>query len=292
MTAPALVDVPGPRSRRRVAVASAVALVVLAALFLVALSRFADKGQLEWARWEYFTRRNTLRYLGIGLTRTLRLAVFSMVLALAAGTLLALGRLVRNRLARLAVAAWVQFFRGVPLLLLILFAFVGLPQLGVHLSPFWSAALALVAYNSAVLAEIIRAGILSLERGQREAALALGLTEGQAMRTVILPQAARRMIPALVNQLVTLNKDTALAGAAVPFEEFLRRSQIVAQNVPGPPAELQAYLLAALVYVGVNMCLSRVARRLEVRQQRRYRAGAISVKGMEDLTALDMETAV
>lgn len=292
MTAPALIDVPGPRSRRRVAMASAVALVVLAALVLVALARFADKGQLEWTRWEYFSRRNTLRYLGIGLTRTLRLAAVSMALALTAGTFLALGRLARNRPARLAVAAWVQFFRGVPLLLLILFAFVGLPRLGLNPSPFWAAALALVAYNSAVLAEIIRAGILSLERGQREAALALGLTEGQAMRTVILPQAARRMIPALVNQLVTLNKDTALAGAVVPFEEFLRRSQIVAQNVPGAPAEMQAYLLAAMVYVAVNMCLSRFARRLEVRQQRRYRAGAISVAGVEDLTALDMETAV
>ncbi|MGH8974100.1 MAG: amino acid ABC transporter permease, partial [Acidimicrobiia bacterium] len=258
----------------------------------VVLGRLADKGQLDAARWEFFFRADTLRYLGGGLVQTLRLALISMVLALAAGTVLALGRLARRRLVNLAVAAWVQVFRGVPLILLILFALVGLPDLGLRLSFFGAAAVGLVAYNSAVLAEIIRAGILSLERGQREAALALGLTEGQAMRTVILPQAARRMIPALVNQLVTLLKDTALAGAVLPYEELLRRSQIAAQNVRGPAAELQAYLLAAIVFVAVNLCLSRLARRLEVRQQRRYRAGAISVSGVEDLTALDMETAV
>jgi glutamate transport system permease protein len=275
-----------------VALASGAAVAALGGLVFVVVGRLAGKGQLDAARWEYFFHRDTVEFLAVGLSRTLRLALTSMVLALTAGTFLALGRLARRRVVALAIAGWVQFFRGVPLVLLVLFAFVGLPELGVHLSFFWAAALGLVAYNSAVLAEIIRAGILSLERGQGEAALALGLTEGQAMRTVILPQAARRMIPALVNQLVTLLKDTALAGAVVPYEEFLRRSQIVAQNVPGPPAELQAYLIAAAVFVAVNLCLSRLARRLERRQQRRYRAGAISVTGVEDLTALDMETAV
>lgn len=292
MTATMLADAPGPRARRRLAVASAVVVAGLLGMLAVVLARFADQGQLEAGRWEFFFRRNTLEYLGAGLIRTLRLALSSMVLALVAGTVLALGRLARRRLVNLAVAVWVQVFRGVPLILIVFFAFVGLPELGIDLSFFWAAAVGLVAYNSAVLAEIIRAGILSLERGQREAALALGLTEGQAMGTVILPQAARRMIPALVNQLVTLLKDTALAGAIVPYGEFLRRSQIAAQNVPGPAAELQAYLLAAAVYVAVNLCLSRLARRLEVRQQRRYRAGAISVSGVEDLTALETETAV
>jgi glutamate transport system permease protein len=292
VSGPLLFDALGPRARRRVALASVVALAAFAGVLFLAASRFADRGQLDADRWSFFFRPSTLRFLGIGLVRTLRLAVGSMVLALAAGTVLALGRLARNRLLAAATAVWVQVFRGVPLALLILFCYVGLPEIGIQPSLFWAGTLGLVAYNSAVLAEIIRAGILSLDRGQREAALALGLTDGQAMRTVILPQAARRMVPALVNQLVTLLKDTALVGAVVPYEEFLRRSQIAAQNIEGLSADLQAYLLAAAVFVVVNLCLSRLARRLEVRQQRRYRAGAIAVRGVEDLTAIDVETAV
>lgn len=287
-----LFDALGPRGRRRVALASVAAGVAFAGVVFVALSRFADRGQLAADRWTFFFEPATLRFLGIGLVRTLQLAVGSMLLALAAGTFLALARLARNRLLALATAVWVQLFRGVPLALLILFCYVGLPEFGVRLSLFQAGTVGLVAYNSAVLAEIIRAGILSLDRGQREAALALGLTDGQAMRWVILPQAARRMVPALVNQLVTQLKDTALVGAVIPYEEFLRRSQIAAQNIEGLSADLQAYILAACIYVAVNLCLSRLARHLEVRQQRRYRAGPISVSGVEDLTALDTGTAV
>jgi glutamate transport system permease protein len=148
-----------------------------------------------------------------------------------------------------------------------------------------AATIALALYNSAILAEIFRAGILSLDRGQREAALAVGLSEGQAMRAVILPQAVRRMVPALVSQLVTLLKDTSLAYIAT-VEELLRRFEFAAKGVT-PSAELQGYLLAAAVYITVCLALSRLARRLEVRQRRRYHAGGIAVTGVEDLTVLD-----
>jgi glutamate transport system permease protein len=133
-----------------------------------------------------------------------------------------------------------------------------------------------------VLGEIFRAGILSLERGQSEAASAIGLTYWQSMARVIVPQAARRMIPAIVSQLVTLLKDTSL-GAVIIYDELLRRADQTRNFYANP---VQVFALAAVAYVIVNFTLSRLARRLEVRQRRRYNASAISVSGIEDLAVM------
>jgi glutamate transport system permease protein len=141
---------------------------------------------------------------------------------------------------------------------------------------------ALVAYNGAVLGEIFRAGILSLDRGQSEAASALGLTYWQSMGRVIVPQAARRMIPAIVSQLVTLLKDTSL-GTVVNYDELLRRSRDTGTFYGNT---LQVLTEAAVIYIIVNFTLSRIARRLEVRQRRKYKAGAITVTGVEDLAVV------
>jgi glutamate transport system permease protein len=287
VTAPLLADALGPRGRRRALMASVVSGVCLVALLALVLARLADRGQLESGLWTRFFNPAVLRFLGTGLLNTLRLAVGAMVVALIFGLVLALARLARSRAMRWAAVAWIELFRGVPLVLLMLFTYLGAPRLGLNLSAFRAAGLALVLYNSAVLAEIYRAGILSLDRGQREAALGIGLTEGQAMRAVILPQALRRMVPALVSQLVTLLKDTSLA-LIVAYEELLRRFQLAADSDIGlPSAKLQAFTLAAVVFVAVNLSLSTLARRLEVRQRRRYRAGGIAVSGIEDLTVLD-----
>jgi glutamate transport system permease protein len=223
-----------------------------------------------------------LKFLGGGLLTTLRLAAVSMVLAMFFGSLLALGRLARNVPTRWLVGGWVEVFRAVPLLLMIYFSARGLPRLDIDLPAFWYVVVGLVLYNSAVLAEIFRAGILSLDRGQTEAASALGMTYWQTMLIVVIPQAFRRMVPAIVSQLITLLKDTSLA-FIVAFEEFLRRASFVGE-VPGKPV-LQSLFLAALVYIAINFTLSRIARRLEVRQRRRYGAGRITVTGAEDLAA-------
>jgi glutamate transport system permease protein len=288
VTAPLLADALGPRGRRRALAASAITVAMLVLAVAVVLARLSEKGQLESGLWTRFFQPAVMRFLGVGLLRTLQLAVLAMALALVAGLVLALVRLARSPLVRVAAVAWIELFRGLPVVLLMFFSFLAAPRLGYNLSRFAAACLALVLYNSAVLAEIFRAGILSLDRGQREAALAVGLTEGQAMRSVILPQALRRMIPALVSQLVTLLKDTSLAAGVVAYEEALRRFQLAAKSRIGEPAaELQAFLLAGAVYVVVNLGLSALARRLEVRQRRRYHAGSISVTGVEDLTVLD-----
>jgi len=198
---------------------------------------------------------------------------------LALGTLLALGRLARSFVVRLPAVVFVEFFRGLPLYVLILFCGFGLIDVGLEISKFQALVLGLTLYNSAILGEVFRAGILSLDRGQTEAAFAVGLGYWEAMLLVVVPQAFRRMIPAIVSQLVTLLKDTSL-GFVILVEELLRRSQLAGQFFSNP---LQAYAIAALMYVIVNYSLSRLARRLEIRQRRRYSAGAIQVTGVEDL---------
>jgi glutamate transport system permease protein len=275
-------DALGPRGRRRTAIASALSSAVLLGLLVVALRRFSANGQLDAAKWSYLVKPLVIRFLLGGLGNTLKAAVAAAIPAVAIGTALALGRLSRRLPVRLGAGAYIQFFRGLPLLVLIIFMFYGTGKLGLNLSPLWALVAGLGIYNAAVFGEIFRAGILSLDRGQSEAALSLGMRNRQAMWLVVLPQAYRRMIPTIVSQCITLLKDTTL-GYTVTYEELLRRGVIAGSAGNNP---LQAYIAVAILYLAVNIPLSRVARRLEVRQRRRYRAGGISVAGAEDLVAV------
>jgi ABC-type amino acid transport system permease subunit len=229
------------------------------------------------------------------------------VLALIAGLALALLRLSHNRVLSTVTGAWVDVFRNLPLLLLILFLFLWIPQsardawesaVPAWAPDAWQSGLmlaglsGLVLYNSAVLAEIMRAGILSLPRGQREAAQALGLSYRQSMRHVILPQGLRRMVPATVSQLITLNKDTTLV-SIIAITEVMRRARTVTATSGNPftGGGVEAPILEVFVFVGVlfvivNFALSRLSRRLEIRE--RARAGPApkpKVRGLEEQVA-------
>lgn len=278
-----LYDVPGPRARRRVLVASIVTSVALAALLLVGLKRFADKGQFAADVWRPFTVWANIKFLLIGLWVTVRVALAAMVLSCLIGAVFALGRLSKSWFVRLPSVAYVQFFRAVPLLVLILFSAVALPKYGLkfqHLAIYL--VLGLTVYNSAVIAEIIRAGILSVDRGQTEAALSVGLTERQAMRLVILPQAIRRMLPALLAQLVTILKDTSL-GYVVSFEELLRRSVILGEFYG---TVLPATLVVCAMYVVVCFALTRLAGRLAQREESHLGAATATAAVNEDQALL------
>jgi glutamate transport system permease protein len=282
VTAPVLADALGPRARTRVRIISTVAAAVLAAVLVIAVRRLGAKGQLDWERWEPLTQWAVLKFLLGGLVHTVKAAGAGIACALALGSVLALLRLARTAPLRWLAAAWVEFFRGVPLLLLIFFTFFALPKSGVDMTPFAALVLALALYNGAQLGEIFRAGILSLDRGQTEGAYGVGMTYWQAMRLVVVPQAARRMVPAIVSQVITLLKDTSL-GFVITYEELLRRSRSTGEYFKNP---LQVTVFVALVYIAVNLTLSRVARRLEVRQRRRLGAGQLTVTGAEDLATV------
>jgi glutamate transport system permease protein len=259
-----LFDVPGPRSRRRTLIGSAVVTVVLLAVVAVALRRLADRGQLDANRWEFLTDTAIIRFLGGGLLNTLKVALVAGGLALAIGALLAMGRLAPSRGVRLVAGTWVEFWRAIPLLLLIYFIGLGFPVLGLEFPLFWFLVLGLTVYNSAVFAETFRTGVVSLHRGQREAAAALGLSFWQSMRLVQFPQAVRRMTPTLVSQTVTLLKDSSL-GFVLPYHELLKRGQIVGQY---SHSVLQAFVVVAVIFMAVNASLSYLARRLERRAGR------------------------
>jgi glutamate transport system permease protein len=274
----------GPRGRRRVLIGSVVSGALLVMVVVVALGRLASRGQLDADLWRPLTDPRVVRFFLVGALNTVKAAAAAMVGAVTLGMVLALGRLSRTAPLRWLAGTWVEFFRGFPLLLLLLFLAFGLPRYGIKLPLLWTLVLALALYNSAVLGEIFRAGILSLDRGQTEASYAIGLGYWQTMGFVVVPQAFRRMVPAIVSQLITLLKDTSL-GFFVQYEELLRRGQLAGQDFRNV---LQSLFVVAAMYIAANFVLSRLARRLEIRQRRRYRAGSIDVTGgPEDLVTVD-----
>lgn len=260
-----LFDEPGPRARRRIRVATAVSVVVGLALVGLALKQFADNGQLSADRWRPYGTWPMWRYLLKGLQATGEAAVVSIALAMAAGVLLALGRLSAQRWLRWPSGAYVEVVRTVPALLLVYIVLFALPRYGLDLPLFWKLAVPLSVSNAAAFAEIFRAGIRSVERGQSEAALALGLSHTQTMRLIVLPQAARRVLPSLVSQSVGLVKDTSL-GFVVSYSELLYSGKVLANY---NHLLIQTYLVIALVYLVINASLAKLARTLEARQRRR-----------------------
>jgi glutamate transport system permease protein len=241
-------------------------------MVLAVLRRFAEKGQLAGDRWAFVADPKIWRFLLRGLRDTLTASVVAMVLALLLGAIGAAGRLHPRRAVRAVAIGAVELLRATPLVLLIYFMGQFLPRYGADLGSYWYLVAGLAAYNGSVIAEIFRAGVLSLGRGQREAGLAIGLTEGQVFRRILFPQGTRRMVPALVNQLVTLLKDSSLGALVLlpAVEDLLHQGKIVGEFEKNP---LQALLVTALVYVVVNSTLSWLARRLEGRQGRRYGRG-------------------
>jgi len=193
---------------------------------------------------------------------TLRLAIPAIVLGFVLGIFVGVARLARARWIRLPATLYVEFFRGVPLVMVIFWIWFIIPQLLRLPIPEYGVALtAFVIFEAAYFGEIVRAGIQSVARGQVEAATALGLTRAQALRFVVLPQAIRNMVPALVTQMIVLFKDTSLA-SIIGYVDLTKAAQIV-NNREIRPFEL--YLFIAVVYFVFTYSMSRVAGRFERR---------------------------
>jgi glutamate transport system permease protein len=278
MTTPVLFDLPGPKARQRIRIATAVGVLVVVAILALVLVRLAGNGQLEPQRWAvlFDPASQVPQALGQALLRTLQVAIVGMVLATVLGLLLAVGRLSEHHWVRVLVTTLVEFFRAVPLLVLIFALYFLLPKFGIRLSAFWALVGGLVLYNAAVLAEIFRAGILSVDRGQREAAYGLGMRKTQVMTLVLLPQAVRRMLPVLIAQLVVLLKDTSL-GFIISFPELLRGARSLVEFFTlqfGNTYTFQLYVAAAVIYIAINLLLSWLARYVERRTRSSAKAAA------------------
>ncbi len=264
-----LFEQPGPRGRRlqRAVSIGTAGLFILAAWWV--LRTLQGNGTLDSANWKPFVESEIWSaYLIPGLKGTLTAAGISIVLAVFFGTIFGLGRLSHYRTIRIASGVVVEFFRSVPVLLMMIFAYYILSQYKLIQSEYLSLTaviLGLVPYNGAIVAELLRSGVTSLPSGQKEAGLAVGLSTGQTLRSILLPQAFTAMLPAIVGQLVVLLKDTAL-GYTISHEELLRKvDQIAAYK----GSYLPALIVVAIIFIIINSALTALAHRLEAWFSRR-----------------------
>ncbi|MET7394083.1 amino acid ABC transporter permease [Dactylosporangium sp. NPDC005572] len=278
-------DAPGPRARRTVRLTSAVATVaVLAAAWWLVIRPLRDQGQFSMELWGPIVDPSNpsfsalWRRFGQGIGATLQAAALSITTSALCGAGLAVLRVQLKQLARRqypgmpAAVAWilrglgwtlnavtrvcVDVFRGMPVVITIFFVGRALPEFGLRFdNVLWYLVIGLTAYNMVVLAETLRSGMEGLPKGQREAAASLGLSSLQTTILVLLPQAIRIMLPALIGQLIVVLKDTSL-GFIISYEELLNVAKTATQVLSNP---IQMYFLVGLVYLAMNYALSRLA---------------------------------
>ncbi|MCF3961166.1 amino acid ABC transporter permease [Streptomyces fuscigenes] len=278
-----LYDAPGARAKRRNLLYTALFVVVLALAAWWVLAAMADKQQLTAAKWSPFVTDPAVwsTYLLPGLGETLLAAGLSIVVALPVGMLLGLGRLSDHAWVRVPVGTVVELFRAIPVLLMMVFAaqlYAEFSSLSSDIRPLYAVVTGLVLYNASVMAEIVRAGVLSLPRGQTDAAKAIGMRKGQTTLSVLLPQAVTAMLPVLVSQLVVIVKDTALGGAILGLPELLAQNRTITANYGANT--IAAFTVIAVLYILVNFSLTSFAGWLE-RRLRRARRSAGVVLGTE-----------
>ena len=266
MSASVLYDAPGPRARALNWVYSAIALVALGAVGWFIYSKFEETGQWEAEKWTPFLDADVWNNLLIpGLIGTLSAFAVGSVLALVFGFVFAIGRLSPTKLISLPCGVVVEFFRAIPMLLLMFFIYFMQPALGITpTSIFWAVVLGLMLYNGSVIAEIIRAGVHALPKGQGEAGVAIGLTPGQVMRSILLPQAVRSMLPAIIAQLVVLLKDTAL-GYVLGYSELLNQVTKLDGNFHNL---VPAAIVIAIIFIILNTVIGLIATWIEARTRR------------------------
>jgi glutamate transport system permease protein len=267
----ALYDVPGPRARARNKVFGLLAAVGIVALIGFVGYRFWATGQFESTKWEWLLYKDLQLQLIAALGATLSAFVVAALLALVFGLLFAIARLSQRWWLRTPAFAIVELCRAIPLVVMIFFLFYAAPQTGLTLGVFWSLVVSLTLYNGSVLAEVFRAGVLSVPRGQREAAYALGLRKGQVTRAVLLPQAVRAMLPTIVSQLVVLLKDTAL-GFLITYQELLYEARYLGSLAEFGRPIIPTALVIGAVYITLCTALSSLAGHLERRSRRSGRA--------------------
>jgi glutamate transport system permease protein len=290
MTAPpsVLYDAPGPRALRRHRIISVVSVLVFAVLLVLVALRLQQTGQFAPERWaplywpgdENFTA--VWGRLGTGVYNTLLAAVLAIAFSLVLGTVITTSRLLLGRYSRGPLVVLVEVLRGTPVIVLIFFSGKFLPAVGVSLSNLWYLVIGLTLYNCVVIAEILRAGVAALPRGQSEAGLAVGLTRQQTVLSIQMPQAFRLMLPALISQLVVIVKDTSLAFLVLTGpEELLRIGRQLRGFLDNP---LQTYTLIAILFIIINVLLSRLATFTE-RKLGESRAGLASAGTDIDIDA-------
>ncbi len=256
-----LFDLPGPKARRRYFILAVLGTVLILGITAGALWLLRD--ELTPQAWAPFANPVVwTAYILPGLRATVLAAAVSVATAGVLGVVLGVGRLAHNKVVAAVSGLFVEFFRAVPVLLMMIFSYYFFIYSGILTGPTASLAgvvTGLTLYNASVIAELVRSGVHALPRGQTEAGLAIGLTSGQTLRAILLPQAIRAMLPALVSQLVVVLKDTAL-GYIITYPELLQSGERIAANYGNL---IVAYFVVAVIFVLINWGLSALAEKVE-----------------------------
>lgn len=275
MSASVLYDVPGPRARRISLILSIVIAALVAGLLGWSVYQLWLGGAFYQDRWDIFLDPQYwfgARGLMVGLRTTLLAFAAGSVIALLIGFLFAIGRSATKQWIRIPVTIILEFFRGMPVLLMILFVLIVAGT-----GPFWAVVIALGVYNGAIIGEAIRAGIASLPRGQREGGLSVGLSPMRTLMLIELPQAVRTMLPIIIAQLVVLLKDTAL-GYIVSSADLITIGRQLAQFYGAGQYALSTFFVLAGIYLALNLFLTWVAH-FVARQVAKPRKGGKNLDG-------------
>lgn len=279
MSSSVLYDAPGPKARRNNLIGSIIGGAAILGLIALVLSKLNENGQLAPELWAPLLDPNNEVFpqvwalLREGFKNTLLAAAISIVLSLAIGIALGTARLSMHGVKRWPIVALIELVRGAPVVVAIYFAANVLPQFGIQLDNLWYLVIGLTAYNSVIFAEILRAGVASLPKGQREAGLAIGLTPLRTLQIVQLPQAFRVMLPAIISQIIVCLKDTTLAAVALAgFTEALNQSKAIYLNLDNP---IQVYTVVGIIFITINFLLGKFAEWVERRMSTRTAGGHI-----------------
>lgn len=279
-----LYDAPGPRAKRNATIGSVVVALALLAVLYVVYARLDEKGQFASELWaplfspsdEAF--QDVWKLIWEGLRNTLAGAVVAIALSLALGVLFGVARLMLGPRLKIPIVGIVEILRGLPVIVLMFAAYQVFPAMGIDYGPlpgtdpFWWMVVGLVLYNLAVFSEILRSGVNSLPKGQREAGLVIGLTPLQTMRMIQLPQAFRTMLPAIISQMVVVLKDTSLISFIGQYPELLTQGKFIYLNLDNT---LQTLLLIGAIFIAINFTLSRLAVWVDRRMSRRTSGKAV-----------------
>lgn len=266
MSASVLYDAPGPRARIRNRIFSVLGTLALLGLVAAVLIRLAGQGEFSGELWDIFNYAGIRQNIADGLLATLQVFALAGVLSLAFAVLMCVGRLSAHKWLSLLCSGFIDLFRSIPLLITIFALWVGV--LG-EMTPMWALVIGLAVYNGCVQAEVLRAGINSVPKGQSEAAYALGLSKTQVMTTVLVPQAVRSMLPTIISQLVVTLKDTSL-GFMILYPELLQTARLISSNtlVDGNYPYVPTIIVIGAIYIALCMALSALATWIEKRGRR------------------------
>ncbi len=250
-----LYETPGPRTKRRASVITAISLLLLILLVFLCIRQFYRTGQFDSKYWFFFFKATTWSFLFKGLAGTLEASLTSAVIAFIAGFVMMLGRLSKRKAIRMISTALIEFTRGVPTLLFIYFFFLVAPQYGIKLPPLFKISVPVAISACGVVAEVLRSGVNAVPKGQWEAAFSLGMRDASVFLKIIFPQAMRFVVPALIAELVIVLKDTTFA-YVVSFPDLMQNAKVLISNYD---AMLSVYLLVAVIYIVINYLLNKAS---------------------------------